>query len=123
MPPSTNKPPVYLFVIVPILAIGGIYVPTSLLVAYSRINGILLSAVPNLNAILIWLPAFCLWIPISLLLGNVVLHCVPSLRLVAERYVRKIGRPGFLESQMAMLKALLIFASICIPVIVLGFVL
>jgi hypothetical protein len=103
--------------------IGSLCVVSGLLHAYSGFKGIPLSAVPNLNGTLMSLPALFLWIPVSLLLGNLVLYCVPPLRRIAERHERETGRPGFLESQKALLKLLLILASICIPLIVLGFVL
>jgi hypothetical protein len=123
MSPSKNKPPVYLLVILPILVIGGVCVFSGLLHVYCDIKSIPPSAVPNLNGALISLPAIFLWIPVSLLLGNLVLYCVPPLRRVAKQLVRESGLPGFLESQKAMLKLLLILASICIPLIVLGFAL
>jgi hypothetical protein len=102
---------------------SGVFVITSLLTGYCRTKGIPLSAVPNLNGILISLPALGLWIPISLVLGNVGLHCVPPLRRINERDASKTGRSGFVEAQKDLLKALLLFALICIPMILLGFIL
>jgi hypothetical protein len=79
--------------------------------------------VPNVNGLLISLPAFFLWIPGHLLLGNVVLYCVAPFRRIVEQYVADTGRPGFVESQKVLLKVFVAVAVICVPLIVLGFVL
>ena len=76
---SGHKPLVYLAVILPILGSGSVSLVCALVLAYARIKGIPESGVPNLNGILISLPALFLWIPISLLLANLVLFCVVPL--------------------------------------------
>ncbi len=122
-PKSKKKPLVYLAIILPILGFGSVSLVCALIVAYSRIKGIPRSGVPNLNGILISLPALVLWVPISLFLTNLVLFCVAPLRRAAERYAIQAERPGFIESQEDLMKLLFVVALICIPLIVLGFVL
>jgi len=100
---------------------GGVSLIVALLEAYSRVTGLARSAVPNLNGLLITLPAFFLWIPTSLLISNIVLYWVPPLRRIAEAYVAETNRPGFIDSQKKLLKVLGGFALVCIPLIVLGF--
>jgi hypothetical protein len=118
-----QRPLVYLVVILPILVFGGVSFVCTLILAYSRTKGIPQAAVPKLNGMLISLPALGLWIPISLLLANLVIFCVAPLRRVAERYTAQAERSGFIESQKDLMKLLLVLALICIPLIVLGFVL
>jgi hypothetical protein len=118
-----KKPAIYLLVILPILGIGGILVIIELETAYASIVGIPLSAIPNLNGFLIFIPAFFLWIPVALLVSNMVLFVLPPLRRVAEKYASEGKRPGFLESQKELGKVMFIMAIICIPLIVLGFLL
>jgi hypothetical protein len=118
-----RKPLIYLVVILPLFVAGSLCVVLGLVLAYSRLNGIPPSAVPNFNGILISLPALILWIPVALFLGNFILYCVPPFRRIAERYASESRRPGFVESQKELLKVTLVFASICIPLIVLGFIL
>src|SRR5882724_5114728 len=100
MPKSQKKPAIYLLVILPILGIGGISVVIALQSAYARITGASLSSLPRLNGLLISLPALCLWVPIALVFANCVLFAVPPLRRIA-----------------------LIMALICVPLIILGFML
>jgi hypothetical protein len=118
-----QRPVVYPLVIMPILVVGGVGLIAGLLLAYTKVTGVPLSAVPDLNGLLISLPAFFLWIPVSLLLGNVVLYCVAPFRRNVEQYVADTGRPGFIESQKLLLKVFVVFAVICVPSVVLGFVL
>lgn len=117
-----RKPPVYLLVILPILMVGAFCLVIALMAAFSEIRGVPRSALPNLNGLLIALPAFFLWIPVSLLLGNVVLYAVPPLRRIAKGYTHTAGRPGFAESQKVLFKVLGILALVCVPLIVLGFI-
>ncbi len=118
-----RKPAVYLLVIIPILVVGGVFGMAALLDLYSRLKDVPRSAIPNLNKLLLALPAFFLWIPISLVLANLVLYCVPPLRRTAEQYSKCLGRADFAGSQKGLLKALGIFALILFPFIVLGFLL
>jgi hypothetical protein len=117
-----RKPLIYLLVILPILVGGGVSLVIALVAAFSAIRGVPRSAVPNVNGMLIGLPAFFLWIPASLLLGNVVLYAVPPLRRIAESYATRAHQPGFVESQKILLKIAGYFALICIPLIVLGYI-
>ena len=103
----SRKPPAYFFVILPIFVIGGISLVLVLIFAYSRTANMPVSNLPNLNSLLISLPAFFLWIPVSLLLGNLLLYWIAPLRRIVERYVSETNRPGFVESQKALLKLLL----------------
>jgi len=124
MPSDVQRKPVaYLLLILPILVGGGVCLIAALVGSYSQVKGVARSAMPNLNGLLIALPAFLLWIPISLLMANVILYCVPPLRRIAEGYAAQAGRPGFVESQKTLLKVLGVFALVCLPLIVLGFVL
>jgi hypothetical protein len=116
-----RKPSIYLLVILPILVVGGFCVVVALLGAYSGVSGVPLSNLPNLNGLLIALPGLLLWLPLSLLLGNVVLYSIPPLRRIAEEYALQADRPGFVESQKALLKILGVVALVCVPLIVLGF--
>ncbi len=80
------------------------------------------SAVPNLNGMLIALPAVFLWIPVSLLLSNAILYVIPPLRRIAEGYASKADLPSFVESQRALLKVAAVFTLISVPLIVLGYI-
>jgi hypothetical protein len=118
-----KKPAIYLLVILPILIGGALLLVVSLIAAYSRMTGIPPAGVPNLNGLLIALPALLLWIPVSLLLGNVVLFSISPLKRVAEQYSREPGRPGFRESQRLLVKVAVAVAVVSVPLIVLGFLL
>jgi hypothetical protein len=120
---AQRKPVVYLLVILPTLVVGAVCLIAALIEAYSQVTGISRSSVPRLNGLLIALPALFLWIPISLLIANVVLYCVPPLRRIAEKHVAQTERPGFMESQTALLKVLGVIALVCVPLILLGFLL
>ncbi len=118
-----RKPAVYLLVILPILVGGGVSLIAGLVELYSRLKGVPPSAIPNLNGLLIMLPTFFVWIPVSLILANLVLYCLPPLRRTAEQYSERAGRPGFADSQKLLLKALGVVALLCLPLIALGFIL
>lgn len=118
---TPKKPKIYLVVILPLL-LAGVFPVEGLVMLYANIAGIPRAAIPQLNGMLIGLPMFFLWIPLSLLLANCVLHVVRPLRKVAEAYVTEARRPGLLESQRVLGKAALVMAAICIPLIILGFV-
>jgi hypothetical protein len=118
-----RKPIICLLVILPIIAGGGVYLLLALIEAYSRVKGVTHSAIPWLNALLITLPAFFLWIPIGLLVSNLVLYFISPLRRIAEEYVVRSGHPGFAESQMRLLKLLRVVELVCIPLVLLGFML
>ena len=118
-----RKPVVYLFVILPIIAGGGMCLLLTLIEAYSRVKGVAHSAIPGLNALLIALPAFFLWIPIGLLVSNLMLYFISPLRRMAEEYVVRSGHPGFAESQKELLKWIRIVALVCVPLVLLGFIL
>ncbi len=118
-----GKPRVYLLVILPILFFGELALMIALIWMYAQFRNVPRDAIPNLNGFFIFLPAVFLWMPVSLLLGNVIPYIVPPLRRIAERYSSETDRPGYLESQKGLLKVLGIFAMICIPLIVLGFIL
>ena len=117
------KPPIYILLIFPILLGGGLPLVVGLIKAYARISGHPLAAIPNINGLLIALPAFFLWLPLALLLSNTVLFVVPPLRRIAERYTAQAGRPGFRQSQILFGKIAILAAAICIPLIALGFIL
>ncbi len=118
-----RKPVIYLVVILPVLVIGSFCLVAILIETYSRVTGVSRSAIPNVNGLLITLPALLLWIPITLMLSNVVVHCIPSLRRIAEEYAARTGRPGFARSQKLLLKVAGVCALVCLPLLVLGFVL
>jgi len=115
-----RRPAIYLVVILPMLVLGGVAVVVALLRTFAGVRAAR-SAIPNLNVVLISLPALMLWIPISLLLSNCVLFAVPRLRRAAERFVIEAQRPGFRESQRQLLFAAGVIGIVCIPLIVLGF--
>jgi hypothetical protein len=118
---AQRKPVIYLLVILPTLVVGAVCLIATLIEAYSQVTGVPRSSVPRLNGLLIALPALFLWIPLSLLIANVVLCCVPPLRRIAERYAAQTERPGLIESQQALLKMLGVIALVCVPLILLGF--
>jgi hypothetical protein len=119
----TNKPIIYLFVILPILVGGGLGSVIVSIKAFSRFRNIEISAIPPINGLLICLPAFFLWIPASLLISNLVAYFVPILRRIAENYAVRSNHPGFKESQKMLLKLFWAFSMLCIPLILLGFLL
>jgi hypothetical protein len=102
---------------------GSVFVVAALIGAYSAVRGVPPAAVPDVNGLLIALPAFFLWIPVSLLLSNVILYSVPPLRRIAEEYAARADQPGYVKAQKTLLKVLGVFALVCVPLIVLGFVL
>ncbi len=109
--------------ILPILFFGGFGLIAAMIFAYSQLCDVPRSAIPDLNVMLISLPAFFIWIPLGLLLGNCVLYLVAPLRRNSEKYVAEEEEAGFAESQKALLKAFSVTAIVCIPLIILGFVL
>src|SRR5215475_11421113 len=115
-----RRPIIYLAVVLPMMLLG-VGVVIALIETFSELRGVPRSAIPNLNGALISLPAFVLWLPISLLLSNCVLYAVPSLRRVAERFVLEARRPSFRESQRQLLQIAAVIALVCVPLIVLGF--
>jgi hypothetical protein len=117
-----SRPRIYLLVILPLLILGGLLVIFLTLGAYATTVGIPLRAVPELNAFLIALPALFLWIPVSLLIANVVLTSVPPLRRVAETYVKANARPDYRTSQRQLSKVVGWTACVCVPLILLGWV-
>jgi hypothetical protein len=116
-----QRPLVHLFVGMPMLFVGFVCIGVTLLSVYSSFANIRRAEIPELNKTLIMIPAFFLWLPISFLLSNLLIYHITPLRRATERYVKKAGRPGYAQSQKGLLKALLIVAAICIPLIVLGF--
>ena len=121
-PGFQRKPLVYLLVILPILWAGALGAVAALLVAFSVLRRVPLADVPDLNGLLIGLPALALWIPISLLLGNVVLHSVPPLRRVAESFAAEADGPSYGEAQRLLLKLLGVLTPVCVPLLVAGFI-
>ena len=91
--------------------------------AYAQLHGISPRSVPDLNEYLIVFPAMILWLPVGLVIANCVLFVVPPFRRVADAYVARAQRPGFYEAQWSLLKGVLVFAAVCVPLIILGFVL
>ena len=92
-----------------------------LLRLFTAMRGVSLSATPKLNAMLITLPTFLLWILLSLVLSNIVLFAVPPLRQIAETYTRRERLPSFGESQRQLLRASGRLAVVCVPLATLGF--
>jgi hypothetical protein len=88
---------------------------------FASVRGIPLRQIPKVNGMLISLPAVFLWIPICLLLSNLILFAIPNLRRIAERHVAAANRPGFRETQTDMLKLTGCLAIVCVPLIALGF--
>lgn len=117
---QSRKPPIYLLVILPIMGCG-ILVVSKIVSYYAATKGIRSSAIPNLTGILITLPVLFLWIPLTLLLSNIVLRVVPPLHRIAEGYVKRSGHPGFWKSQSQLLLLLVVMAIICVPIIIYGF--
>ena len=60
-------------------------------------------------------------IPVSLILGNFILHSVPALRSIAVEYTKRCGRPSYKESQTKLLKLLLLICLIGAPFVIAGF--
>jgi hypothetical protein len=120
---ARRKPVVFLLVILPVLLGGFLALLVGLIYAYAELNGIPRNAIPNTNGLLIALPALVLWIPVALIISNWALHVVPTLRRRAEQYASESGHPAFVESQRQLSIAALIAAAVCIPLLILGFVL
>jgi hypothetical protein len=118
----TRKPSIYLLIIIPILFIGYIGIVILLLNLYSRFWDIPFYLISNLNGLLITLPVLFLWIPISLFLGNNVIYRFHPLRQIAEQFILKEGYPSYYQSQVELMKVIKIISIICIPIILLGFV-
>lgn len=117
---SAQKPRVYLVVILPIFVLGGTAVALGLLSLYAKQHGLRTGDVPDANALLIMLPTVFLWIPLALVLSNVVLRSIPPLREIAETYASTAARPGYAASQRQLLKMLAWLAGVCVPLILVG---
>ena len=118
---ARRKPLVYLAVVLPILAGGGFVVLLGLMRAFAASRGIPPGAIPDRNGMLIALPAFLLWIPLALLLSNLVLLAIPPLRRLAEGYKESTRTPGYGESQRWLGRLAIRMAMVAVPLIALGF--
>jgi hypothetical protein len=114
-----RRPRIYLAVILPSLALG-VIVAYLVVGMYAASHDVPIYAVPDLNGILIAVPTLILWIPVALLLANVVIRAVPPLRRVADSYVTSLERPDFGTSQRQLIKVLLWSAFVCVPLVVVG---
>ena len=114
-----RRPRIYLVVILPLLAFGMVvtYLAVNL---YAGAHNVPIHAVPDVNGILIAVPIVLLWIPVALLLSNLIIRAVPSLHRIAESYVASSNRPGFGASQLQLTKVLLWLALVCVPLIAVG---
>jgi len=114
-----RRPAIYLVVILPLIAFGVavMYLAVNL---YARSHNAPIHAVPDVNGILIAVPIFLLWIPVALLLSNLIIRAVPPLHRIAESYVASSNRPGFGASQLQLAKVLLWLAFVCVPLIAVG---
>jgi len=119
----TKKPPIYLIIILPVLVGGYFLIVWSNLTAFKYLNGIGINQIPEKNALLILLPSFFLWVPVSLLLSNAIISVIPSTRKIAENYVKKANKPDYTKTQKALKKLFWSIASIAIPLILLGYLL
>jgi hypothetical protein len=116
---AMRRPSIYLLVILPLLLLGGIV--SSLVVgAYAASRAIPIAAIPQVNALLLAIPTLSLWIPLALLLANVILNAVPPLRRTAEGFTAIAGRPAYPESKRQLRTFLAWSALVCIPLIALG---
>lgn len=113
-----RKPLIYLAVILPMLLGGGLAILLVLVKTYTTFHA---REVPPVSGLLITLPALALWIPLSLLISNVVLFAVPPLRRVAETYAAQNDRPPFTDSQARLKRLTALFSVLCLPLIALGF--
>jgi hypothetical protein len=118
---ARGKPLVYLAIVLPMLVGGGLAVMLGLERVFAMSRGIPLAAIPQRNGMLIALPAFFLWIPLALLLANLVVQAISPMRRVAEQYQRRTGTPDFGESQRELGRFAIGTAVLAIPLIALGF--
>jgi hypothetical protein len=117
-----RKPKIYLLVILPVLAGGGMALILGLIHAYAYFRNVSLSSIPDRNALLIALPALFLWIPLGLIISNFIIYIIPPFRRFAEDYVARTNRPGFVESQMVLIKVFGASALVCLPLMILGYI-
>lgn len=116
-----RKPVVFLVVLFPILLIGWLGLIVGALNTFAHVSGVGLSEIPDSNGILLSLSVFFLWIPIALLLSNLILYTVRPLRRIADQYAKRSAHPGFGESQRQLLIATAIAGIICVPLMALSF--
>jgi hypothetical protein len=119
----TQKPKAYLLIILPILCFGGLVLVLSLLSIFANLRQIPFSKIPDLNGMLIAIPAFVLWVPSALVLANGVLRIVPPLNRIAKEYSKNSNHPRRAETQTLLLRGWFLFGVICIPLIAMGFML
>ena len=119
---NDRKPVIYLIIIMPILLIGIFVLCKILTTSFSLYRNIPVSSIPNINGMLIVLPAFILWIPVSLFISNVILFVVPSLRKIAEQQVENGKSFNLIQSQKMLLKVSAFHAMVCVPLIIIGFI-
>lgn len=120
---TRSKPPIYLAVFLPVFSSGAFGIVYLLMRVFAHIRDMPLNAVPELNGLLIGIPALFLWIPVSLLVANLILLALPPLRRRAASYAASTDSLSFRGSQLAMLRATFWLGLLCLPLIALGFIL
>jgi hypothetical protein len=116
---TAQRPLIYLVVVLPLLVLG-IVAPVLLVSMYATQHGLLPKDVPTVNALLVGLPGFFIWIPFALLVSNVILNAVPALRRIAVAYAAQADQPDYAGSQRQLLKALGLTSAVCVPLMLLG---
>lgn len=119
----TRRPAVYLIVLLPMILGGGVAVYAGMSWLLARVKHTTPADIPEANGLLVLLPSFFLWLPIALWLSNLVILWTPPLRRVAEEFVARSGEPGYEQSQVILAKVIGVMALICLPLIIVGFVL
>lgn len=122
-PMLNRKPRAYLLVMLPLSIGGGLGIILALIHAYSRMHGISPAEVTDRNAMLITVPAFFLWMPLSLIISNFIIRMIPPLRKIANDFVSQTNSPGYEVTQKSLLKLFVGLAVVCMPLIVIGFIL
>ena len=84
-----KKPAILLIVILPTLMLGWLGLVVGAQFAYAHVHGISPSQIPNVNGLLLSLPVVFLWIPLALLVSNLILFVIPPLRRIAEQSDRE----------------------------------
>ena len=114
---SSRKPLIYLCVLLPLLLVGGVAAALGAVALFARSRGIAFGEVADAPGILLSIPAFFLWIPFCLMLGNGILFAIPPLRPIAEAHVRRHGAPDFRTTQRDLARFAAGSAAVTLPVI------
>lgn len=112
-----GRPAAFLLVGLPILWGGMLAAAVGLVALLARATGATLATAPPAAAIVVACCGALLAVPPALMLSNLVMRALPSLRRIAGRDAARNGRPDFAASQRTLLRLFFLLAAVCVPII------